>query len=366
MKRFLAVFLIGLLPLSALAKAQSGINQPMEKSGDWIQIVEDSPFQLGETQEKSAGGAGFLETAYGTYPSLDGSTVSVPMAREFARQHLGLPEGELDSFVSFSTTHDAYVNLIQGKPNIGPQLPFSGAVMEQGRPVDIFIGTEPSQEERKLAEEAGVRLMVTPVCYDAFVFIVNVQNPIENLTVNQIQAIYMDQLRYWEDVEDYEEVPEYSYDEEAEEWMAAGGGDDDKTEIFAYTRQRNSGSQTAMEHLVMQEKPLSMRHMNYFQVFEMSSLVSQIGNFQNDGNALGYTYKYYVDTLYRDEGIKTVAIDGVQPTDENIRSGKYPFATCYYAVTREGESADFVEWMKSPEGQRCIAQAGYIPYGEGV
>ena len=365
MKRFLVVLFICILPLSAWAKANSGINQPMEKAEDWVQVVENSSFQLGVTEERERNHGRFLETAYGTYPSLDGSTVSVPMAREFARQHLNLQEAELDSFVRFSTTHDAYVNLIEKKPNVGAQLPFAGSVMALDHPVDIFIGTEPSLEEWALAEENDVKLIVTPICYDAFVFIVNERNPVENLTVNQIQAIYMGLARYWEDAAEYEETPEYLLDEDGESMLSSDWNEED-TEIRAYTRQRNSGSQTAMENLVMQGKPLAMKYMNYFQVFEMSSLVNHVGNFQNGANALGYTYLYYIDTLYRNAGIKTIAIDGVQPTNENIRSGEYPFSTCYYAVTREGENTAFVEWMISPEGQKSIAQAGYIPYLEGV
>jgi len=346
LKRFIAGLLaLCLLPACALAEASLGINQPMEKGEDWAQIVENSPFQLGETEEKSYGGVTYRQTDYGDYPSFDGSTVSVPMAREFARQHLNLQEAELEAFVRFSTTHSAYVNLIEKKPNLGAELPFTGSVMSDTHPVDIFIGTEPSEEELKLAEENGVKLVLTPVCYDAFVFIVNKKNPVESLTVEQIQDIYTDNIRTWEDLD-----------------VELLDGDGDGYDIYAYTRQRNSGSQTAMENLVMQGKPITQAHMNFYQVFEMSGLVQHIGGYSGASNAIGYTYKFYIDTLYKDDGIKAIAIDGVEPTDENIRSGAYPFSTCYYAVTREGESTAFVEWMQSDEGQRCIAQAGYIPY----
>lgn len=348
MKRLITVLLLFLLPICALADASLGINQPMEKSEEWVQLVESSPFQLGETEEKNYGSVTYRETAYGAYPSLDGSTVSVPMAREFARQHLNLHEAELDAFVRFSTTHDAYVNLIEKKPNLGAELPFTGSVMEERRPVDIFIGTEPSEEELALAEAQGVKLVVTPVCYDAFVFIVNKVNPVESLTVKQIQDIYTDQVRTWEDLD-----------------IAFENSVGDPYDIYAYTRQRNSGSQTAMENLVMKGLPITQAHMNFYQVFEMSGLVQNIGGYSNEGNAIGYTYKFYIDTLYKDEGIKAIAIDGIEPTEENIRSGKYPFSTCYYAVTREGENERFVEWMLSDEGQACIKQAGYIPYNGG-
>ena len=348
MKKLIAVIIVCLLPVCASAEASLGINQPMDKADGWVQIVENSPFPLGETVEKSYGSVMYRETAYGDYPSLDGSTVSVPMAREFARQHLNLQEIELDAFVRFSTTHDAYVNLIEKKPNLGAELILTGSVMEERRPVDIFIGTEPSDEELALAEANGVKLTITPVCYDAFVFIVHKDNPIESLTVEQIRSIYAGEICYWSDVgiDVFEE--------------------EDADMLRAYTRQRNSGSQTAMENLVMNGKPMAEAMLNVYQVYEMSTLVRHVGEYENGTGALGYTYKFYINTLYKDEGIKTIGIDGIEPTEENIRSGVYPFATCYYAVTREGENEEFVQWMKSEEGQKCIQQAGYMPYMAGV
>jgi ABC-type phosphate transport system, periplasmic component len=214
--------------------------------------------------------------------------------------------------------------------------------------VDIFIGTEPSDEELALAEANGVKLTITPVCYDAFVFIVHKDNPIESLTVEQIRSIYAGEICYWSDVgiDVFEE--------------------EDADMLRAYTRQRNSGSQTAMENLVMNGKPMAEAMLNVYQVYEMSTLVRHVGEYENGTGALGYTYKFYINTLYKDEGIKTIGIDGIEPTEENIRSGVYPFATCYYAVTREGENEEFVQWMKSEEGQKCIQQAGYMPYMAGV
>ena len=347
------VALTCLLPLCAHAGSISQINQSMEKPKNWAQIVQNSPFLLGETTTETQGDISFQITAYGTYPSLDGSTVSVPMAREFARQHLALTEAELDAFVLFSTTHDAYVNLIEKKPNAGATLPFQGSILQEDRPVDIFIGTEPSEDELALAAEKGVRLTLTPVCYDAFVFIVNAVNPIESLTVEQIRRIYGNNALYggkplyWEDL-----GVEGLFD------------DDQQTIIRSYTRPRNSGSQTAMENLVMQGTPIA--ETGFYEVFGMGDLIDHMEDYANSRHGIGYTYLFYINALYKSAGIKTIAIDGVAPTEENIRSGAYPFATCYYAVTREGESTDFIQWMTGPEGQKCIKQAGYIPYLEGV
>jgi len=84
--------------------------------------------------------------------------------------------------------------------------------------------------------------------------------------------------------------------------------------------------------------------------------------------SIGYTYKFYIDTLYKNENIKILRIEGISPDEENIRAGRYPFTTCYYGVIRAGDENSsggrFLDWMLSAEGQRCIKQAGYIPYTE--
>ena len=95
----------------------------------------------------------------------------------------------------------------------------------------------------------------------------------------------------------------------------------------------------------------------------LAEAVAQIGNYDNGPGAIGYSYLYYVNTLVENSGIKVLAIDGVAPTAENLQSGAYPFTVNYYAVYVAGnERAErFVDWLVSPEGQACVAQAGYVP-----
>lgn len=352
--RALVPLLCGVLLVAAWAMAEtdggswSQINQELTAPDGWERIVQNSAFQLGEkTASGGADGPTYFRTynvmGYGTYPSLDGSTVAVPMALEFARQHLSLTEDDLTGFVFFSTTHSAYEHLILRKPNGSAMIPSENAAMDDTRPVDLIIVTEPSDEELALAAENGVTLVKKPVCYDAFVFITHADNPVQSLTVEQIQKIYSGEITNWKEV---------------------GGAD---SSIIPYQREANSGSQTAMENLVMQGMPLSAAEENYV-TGSMEGLVRRVGDYEDSAGSLGYTYKYYLDTLYKSDTIKILAIDGVAPTDENLRGGAYAFTTNYYGVIRAGEENSagglFLNWMLSPEGQRCIRQAGYIPVTE--
>ena len=316
----------------------SQINQSIARGEDWVRYVkEPADFQLGEA--KALEGYPDLRVMdWGEYPSIDGSTVCVPLAMELARQWLDLPEEDLNGFVSFSTTPYAYDRLTQGKANPTVTIASRGVMMDDQHPIDIVLGTGPNADERKAAEDAGAELGMVPVCYDAFVFLAGSKNPVDTLSPEQIRSIYTGVTRLWSEV----------------------GGEENQV-IEAYQRPHGSGSQTAMEELVMDGYQLPAAAANFVSD-GMGDLIAQVGNFDGANNALGYSYLYYVDALYKSGSLKVLSIDGVAPTPENLRSGAYPYTVYYYAVYRKGnETAErFVDWLTSEEGQACVAQAGYV------
>ena len=319
------------------------INQNIGKSDDWQQIVTDSQFQLGEkiyrgSWQEGGGMVDIYTINFGTYPYIDGSTVAVPMALEFAWQHLGL-EDEDYNFVYFSTTHYAYLNLINREGFGVGSIWSERAFVDENQAVDLIIVTEPSEEERAIAAQKGVTLVMEPVCFDAFVFITHKDNPVDSLTIDQVRGIYSGRIKNWKQV----------------------GGNDEA--IVAYQREEKSGSQTAMINMVMGDTPM-IKAETVDVAMGMGMLVEMIAEYQNGPMSIGYTYKYYIDTLYKADDIKVLRIDGVAPSAENMRNLSYPLTTNYYGVIRGGEEKMvgglFLEWMISPEGQRCIEQAGYV------
>ncbi len=345
MKKIFAL-LAALTLLVSCAGAESGswsqINQSLARKDGWVRIVEDpADFQLGESTPRE-GSENLADMKWGTYPSLDGSTVCVPLAMELARQWLDLPEEDLNGFVNFSTTPYAYDRLTNGAGNPLVTIQSRGATLDPSHPIDLVLGTGPNADERRAAGDAGAELVMVPICYDAFVFLVNSENPVTALTSDQIRRIYTGAVRLWAEV----------------------GGEADLP-IDAYQRPHGSGSQTAMEELVMKGMQLTAAQSNYISD-GMADLVAQIGNYSNSRQAIGYSYLYYVDSLYKEGAIRVLAVDGAEPSPENLRSGAYPFTVYYYAVYRaENENAKrFADWLISDDGQRCIAQAGYIPLRE--
>ncbi len=323
----------------------SHINQNIERGKSWQQIVKNSEFQLGESRVRGSwntpnGEEEYYEVDFGSFPSLDGSTVAVPMAVEFARQHLGFSDEDANSFTNFTTTHYAYTNLITKSPNPSNMIMSTTTFVEENHPVDLIIVTEPSDEEIEMAKKYNIEMLIKPVCYDAFVFITHKDNPVDNLTIEEIQKIYSGQITNWKEV----------------------GGNDEK--IRAYQREENSGSQTAMEKLVMQGIP--MLPPNKIKIaMGMGMLIDVVGEYENSPASIGYTYKYYIDTLYKNENIKLLKINDYTADDENLRNNSYPFTTNYYGVIRKENGNEiagkFLDWMLSDEGQKCIEQAGYIP-----
>ena len=349
MKKFVCWMLIGwMIALPAFAEnpdtgSWSQINQAVSAGENWQRFVSDEEaerFSLGE-KTPLEGSEGLYIGAWGNYPSMDGSTVCVPMAMELARQWLSLPEEDMNGFVNFSTTPYAYDRLTRGQANPLVTVKSQGVMMDDAHPIDLVLATYPNADERQAAEDAGVDLVYVPFCCDAFIFMVNDQNPVDSLTVRQIQEIYTGQVLTWAQV----------------------GGD--QQVVDAYQRPHGSGSQTAMEEMVMQGLQMSRVNENYISD-GMAEAVQQVGNYNNGRRAIGYSYLYYVNALVESGGIKVLAIDDIAPTAENLQSGAYPFTVNYFAVYRKGDenTEAFVRWLVSPEGQQAVAQAGYVPLGD--
>jgi len=322
------------------------VNQPLALPGGWRQIVQDSPFHLGELRMQY--GLDEWSTRYRlegkTYPSIDGSTVMLPMAVEFARQHLGLlDEEDARLFAEFSTTGAAYeklFNLFDEAHSYAPDEQGEWIYAATGRPLDLFLGTLYSDRELAVARRNGVAPAARPICKDAFVFITHRENPVESLTIEQVKGIFSGAVTNWRDV---------------------GGADEP---IRAFQREPGSGSQTGMEDLVMQGAPMAPAETVGY-VDSMAGLIEQVAEYQNTPAGIGYTYKYYIDNLYKNPDIKILQIEGIAPTQENIIAETYSLSVNYYGVIREGEEQGpgglFLDWILSAEGQECVKQAGYVP-----
>ena len=213
------------------------------------------------------------------FPKIDASLATQPLTDAIIANFTGLDKDKI--VTNYSNTHPAYVKLINDE-------------------VDLIVVTEPSKEELQLAKEKGVELEVVPVVKEGFVFYVNSKNPVNTLTGAQIQGIYSGEITNWKQV----------------------GGEN--KEITPYQRPVNSGSQTAMLSLVMKDKKLIEPKKENL-IATMAQIVNLVSQYNNDVDAIGYSYYYYAKTMYETidntvaSNIKFISVDGVEPSNENIQ-----------------------------------------------
>ena len=98
----------------------------------------------------------------------------------------------------------------------------------------------------------------------------------------------------------------------------------------------------------------------------MEGIGTAVASYNGDAGALGFSFKFFLTGMLgrKDAPVKILAIDGVYPTDENIRSGKYPFTTKLYAITLKSNTkpqlVPFLRWIESPQGQELAEKVGYV------
>ena len=250
-----------------------------------------------------------------TLVRVDASLATQPLMDAYVE---GLKDYNLKK--DYTNTDPAYTKLINGE-------------------TDLIIVTEPSSDELKRASDAGVELEVTPVVNEGFVFFTNVNNLVNGLSLKEIQDIYTDKITSWNQV----------------------GGDNAK--IIAYQRPENSGSQTGMLSLVMKDKKIKEPKKEEY-IESMAGIIDAVANYDNSKDSIGYSYYYYATTMYGNENIKFLAVNGVSPNHDTIKDESYPLITAYYIVTLKGTENGAVSKVKKAmlesKGQEIARNAGYI------
>ncbi len=246
----------------------------------------------------------------GDLPVLDGAAALYPVFSAFV--NAVYPENSVsfdgesfthESALQFSNTRGAYKSVADGT-------------------VDIIFCAKPSAEQLAYAEENGVELELIPIGCEAFVFLVNKNNPVDGLTSEQVRKIYSGEITRWSEV----------------------GGN--SSLIDALQRNEGSGSQTGMLSF-MGDTEMKRNPMGFM------------------GSAIGYSYRYYVEGIVENGGVKMLSLDGVYPDKENVANGSYPIIGNLYAVYDKSNPNPnipvLIDWILSEEGQRIVEESGYSP-----
>ena len=279
------------------------------------------------------------------FPLFDGSTSTDPLVRMIACKLLGyecfwkqsfddgtwnlqtdLSDEFVEKHLKSSQTHNAFINLIDGKSDI------------------ILSARKMSPDEKAYADEAGVNLIETPIALDALVFVASPQNRVSSLTHKQLQDIYTGRITNWKDV------------------------DGNDAPITPYVRNRNSGSQELFETLVLPEEQIPDDFpIGDFRPIPLFSMMPVFEGVMGNINGLGYTVFFYKEFIIRNlYPVKTLAIDGVYPDKNTIRTEKYPYTAEVYVVTRSDLDKSSMaykirEFLLTDAGKIVIEESGYVP-----
>ena len=313
MKRLFALFLALVLisGFFACGKKEEPAVQPQSPEIREEKEPEKAPE---EVKEK-------LKISIDDWPRIDGALACVPFYENAAAELLDMPVEEARQYVLSNNTPSAFDELAQGQ-------------------VDLIFCGHANEEQSSYAASMGVNYEYIPFNRDAFVFFVNKNNPVDNITKAQLHDIYAGKITNWKEL----------------------GGNDE--EIIAYQRNEGSGSQTGLYRYLIDMDDVMTPPVNH-RIGEMGGIIDAVAYYDNSSAAIGYSYLYFVTNQHFDEDIKLLSVDGVAPTNENIISEAYPMLAEYCLVMNSEEPADSVvrkiaEWCISDEGQALAHKFSYV------
>ncbi len=187
------------------------------------------------------------------------------------------------------------------------------------------------------AEQATGELVTTVVASDGIAVIVNAQNPVDNLSLEQLRAVYAGKV---------------------DNWSELGGPD---LPILVVNRDEASGTREAFKTIVMD----GVRFDSTAAVLPGTGQVRDVVS--RTPGAIGYISIGFVDSAFTSSKVKALSIDGVEPTEENVASGIYPISRDLYLFTKgepTGAAKAYIDEILSPDMAQTIRDAGYIPASE--
>lgn len=172
-------------------------------------------------------------------------------------------------------------------------------------------------------------LKETILAIDGIAVVVNPDNPVTDLSTEDIAKIYTGEITNWKDV----------------------GGND--AEIVLIGREAGSGTRDGFESITGTEDKCKYNQ-------ELTSTGDVITTVGQNPDAIGYA-----SLAALQDSVKAVAVDGVEPTEATVKDGSYVVQRPFVLVTKEGtdlsETAQkFFDFVTSPDAAVIIEQAGAV------
>lgn len=183
---------------------------------------------------------------------------------------------------------------------------------------------------RDLKEEETADLQGTVIAIDGIGIIVHPDNPVTDLTIEQIGKIYTGEITNWKEV---------------------GGSD---VPIVCIGREAASGTRDGFEEVTGTKDKCQ-----YSQ--ELTSTGDVVQTVSGNPNAIGYA-----SIASANDTVRTVSVEGVAPTTETIQNGEYKVQRNFVFVTKkDGTLSDaaqeFFDFATSSQADSLITEAGAVP-----
>lgn len=170
----------------------------------------------------------------------------------------------------------------------------------------------------------GKEVWFNPVALDGLAVVVHPANPLQSLTLGQIQGLFSGQI---------------------DDWSGIGGSN---TPVTVIGRERNAGARIIFERRVMGAQRVDIN------TLIQSSNQALLDAVAAEPAAIGYAMMNSTT-----DDVAVVAIDGMAPTPENTATQDYPLTVPLYFVSPaepEGQLRALLAWLQSPSGQAVLGE----------
>lgn len=179
-------------------------------------------------------------------------------------------------------------------------------------------------------EEKDKGLQETTLALDGIAVIVHPSNPISDLSLETIADIYTGKIKNWKEV----------------------GGED--AEIVLVGREAGSGTRDGFESITDTKNKCEYRQ-------ELTSTGDVITTVSQNSNAIGYASLASVK-----DTVKAISVNGVVPTEENVKNGSYAVQRSFALVTKKDQplsdtAKSFFDYVTSSEVSKIISDQGAVP-----
>ena len=243
--------------------------------------------------------------------TINGSTTVLPIAQKVSEAYMKV-DPKVKISVSGGGSGNGIKAIIDGTTDIGDS--------------SRFI----KDEEVKAAVEKGTYPVPFAIAYDSIIPIVHPSNPVKNLTLDQLKAIYMGQVKNWKEI----------------------GGP--AMQIVVISRDTSSGTYEVWEEKVMRKERVAPA------ALLQASNGAIVQAVAKNKYAIGYIGLGYVN-----KSVKPLTVNDIKGSEKTTLDGTYPISRALYMFTRgwpKGDALNFINYVLHPQkGQKYVKDAGFVP-----